>query len=108
MEIFRIEDTIISAMPFLGFSSKSVCIAPTSDSFHSSSTIDKNPSSNWIKISGKWRETSHLHETEVDFAKISMEIEAGERAHQTKALTTKSARQPETDPRDPHEGRIDF
>lgn len=30
--------------------------------------------------------------------KITMEIEAGERAHQTKVLTTKSARQHKIDP----------
>lgn len=54
-------------MPFLGFSSKSVCIAPTSASFHSSSAKN-NPSINQIKI------LEHLYETEVDSNKINVEM----------------------------------
>ena len=65
--MFLIEDTIASTMPFLGFSSKSVCIAPTSASFHSSSAKN-NPSINQIKI------LEHLYETEVDSNKINVEM----------------------------------
>lgn len=54
-------------MTFLGFSSKSVCIAPTSASFHSSSAKN-NPSINQIKI------LEHLYETEVDSNKINVEM----------------------------------
>lgn len=54
-------------MTLLGFSSKSVCIAPTSASFHSSSAIN-NPSINQIKI------LEHLYETEVDSNKINVEM----------------------------------
>lgn len=65
--MFLIEDTITSTMALLGFSSKSVCIAPTSASFHSSSAKN-NPSINQIKI------LEHLYETEVDSNKINVEM----------------------------------